>query len=106
MFEGRILPAGYALAESEDPFGSESLRPLAWEEIMARLGAAREFRRLMQAAAANRGGSFDRASARHLAAFGEGQRGINPFALTNRKMGQSNEDAVSSEMKTGDRGRA
>jgi hypothetical protein len=52
-----------------------------------------------------REGSFDHTSARHLATLGDGQRGINPFALTNRNMAQSKEEMVSSEMATGDRGR-
>jgi hypothetical protein len=104
MFEGKILPAGEAALGAESEFGADGLRPLRWDELLARLGAAREFRRVMQQAAGGREGSFDHGSARHLATLGEGQRGINPFALTNRKMAQSKEDLVS-EIKTGDRGR-
>ena len=105
MFEGKILQASPAVSGAESEFGADGLRPLGWDELVARLGAAREFRRVMREAAGAREGSFDHGSARHLATLGEGQRGINPFALTNRKMGQSMEEIVSSEMMTGDRGR-
>jgi hypothetical protein len=104
MFEGKILQAGAALSGSESEFGADGLRPLGWDELVARFGAAREFRRVMLEAVRTREGSFDHGSARHLATLGEGQRGINPFALTNRKMAQSKEELVS-ETKTGDRGR-
>ncbi len=105
MFEGKILQPGHELPGAEYDFGADGLRPLHWDELLARFGAARDFRRVMQQAAAAREGSFDLGSARHLATLGEGQRGINPFALTNRKMGQSMEAAVNSETPTGDRGR-
>jgi hypothetical protein len=105
MFEGKILQPGHALPGAESEFGADGLRVLQWEELVARFGAARELRRVMQQAAGAREGSFDLGSARHLATLGEGQRGINPFALTNRKMGQSMEATVNSETLTGDRGR-
>ena len=105
MFEGKILQPGHALSGAEGEFGADGLRPLAWDELVARFGAAREFRRVIRQAANAREGSFDLGSARHLASLGEGQRGSNPFALTNRKMAQSMDASVSSETKTGDRGR-
>lgn len=106
MFEEKIIPAGCGLSDAGSEFGADGLRPLGWQELVARLGAARDFRRVMQAESGARGGSFDHASARLLTAFEQGQRGINSFALTNRKIDQSKEDMVSNVMKTGDRGRA
>jgi hypothetical protein len=104
MYEGKIFQAGLAPLDAEAGFGTDGLRSLGWGELVARLGAARDFRRIMVTQANAVEGSFDTASAQHLAALGEGQRGINPFALTNGKMGQGKEVDVSSETMTGDRG--
>ena len=104
MFEGKIVRAGQELAPAEDAFGEERLRSLSWEEIVVRLGAARDFRRLMERQLNAGGGSFNADSARHLAAHGDVKPGINPFALSDRKIATCM-DFASSEAARGDRGR-
>jgi hypothetical protein len=105
MFEGKIVRAGQELAPAEDAFGEERLRSLSWEEIVVRLGAARDFRRLMERQLNAGGGSFNADSARHLAAHGDVKPGINPFALTNRKMAKCIDFGVASDAAADDRGR-
>jgi hypothetical protein len=105
MFEGNIVRTGREPASAEGTSGEEMLRALSWEEIIARLGAARDFRSLMERQRDAGGGSFNASSARLLAALGEGQPGINPFALTNRKMTKCNDFGVTSDAATDDRGR-
>jgi hypothetical protein len=105
MFEGKIVRAGQDLAAAEDAFGEEGLRSLSWEEIVVRLGTARDFRDLMERRLDAGEASFNPSSARHLAGHGDGKPGINPFALTNRKMAECNDFGVASDAATDDRGR-
>ena len=105
MYEGNLFQAdGKPLADSA-ACGSDGLRPLCWVELVARLGAARDFRRVMEARFRAGGSSFDRSSARHLATLGESKRGINPFTLADGKAPDGIDSAGSSDMMTGDRGR-
>jgi len=104
MYEGNILRDGQAPGGSEADFGADGLRVVGWGELVAKLGAARDFRRLMQSESLTAEGSFDCTSAHCLASLGGRQRGINPFALTNRKMAQFMESDVSSDTAIGDRG--
>ena len=105
MYEGNILKAGPGLADAGGASGEESLRALSWGELVARLGAARDFRSLMERQLHAGEGSFNAASARHLAGLDEEKPGINPFALTNRKMATRIEFEVTGEAGTDDRGR-
>jgi hypothetical protein len=105
MFEGNILNAGLDSVGRDNAHDAEGLRELGWGELVARLDAVRDYRRLMSGSSGQSGGSFDSDSARQLQAFGDGQRGINPFALTNRKTGQVNNGVGSETTMTGDRGR-
>ncbi len=104
MYEGNILNLG-SIAPARDPFsGAEGMHVLSWGELVARLGAARDFRRIIVGDHVYRG-SFDYASACHIAALGGGKPGINPFALTNRKATESISLSVMSDTNTCDRGR-
>ena len=105
MFEGKILPEGVEPAVAEGDFGKEGLRALSWGELVARFGAARDFRSLTERQLDAGEGSFDASSARHLAGHGDGEPGINPIALTNRKMATCIEFEVNSNALTDDRGR-
>jgi len=104
MFEGRFLQTGGQPGDAQGAYGADGLRPLGWDEIVAMLGAARDFRRVVRDRGDLDGGSFDGHSAAHLATLEEGQRGINPFALTNRKMGHGMDNAAGSETNAGNRG--
>ena len=105
MYEGNILRAGQQAELGDGLAGEEGLRALSWDEVVARLGAARDFRRLMDRRPQAGEGSFNPALASHLAALGDGQPGINPFALTNRKMANRIEFVVTREAASDDRGR-
>jgi len=105
MFEGNILHIGHEVVARDASGTAEGLRALSWGELVARLDASRDFRRVMEAQSGAPGGSFNRTSARHLAALGDGKPGINPFALANGKMAESMSDTVTKEELTGDRGR-
>lgn len=68
--------------------GAESLRPIAWTEVTARLNAARDLRRLLRQEAhapSGHGGSFAEAAARYFRAREEDQPVVNPVALEHRK---------------------
>ena len=86
MYETNIVRPGAGIGGQEAAFDAEGLRPLGWSELVARLGAARDFRRVMGGRLLAGGSSFNLASARHLAGRGEGKPGINPFALANGKI--------------------
>ena len=108
MYESSILNRGPALPLCESAAGKDSLRALTWGELVARLGAGRDFGRIMATRHQAGEGSFDRFSARHLAGIeadiGDGQQAINPFALGNRKAGQGKKSGVTKNTTTGDRG--
>lgn len=105
MYETDIVhPAGESAAR-DAAFGADGLRPLSWGELVARLGAARDFRRVMAGRFTQSGASFNLVSARHLAALGEGKPGINPFALTNGKIADGMAFAGPGNDLSGDRGK-
>jgi hypothetical protein len=105
MYEGNIVHAGQQPEPADAISGEEGLRALSWDEVVARLDAARDFRRLMEERPQSGGASFNAISARHLAALGDAQPGINPFALTNRKMANRIEFVVTRAAAIDDRGR-
>ena len=103
MFEGNILnQGGDGLLQKQ---AAAELRPLEWAELAVRLEVSHDFRRLLRGAAERAEGSFDFGCAKHLAAFGEEQRGINPIALANGKMAEDKGVGVTHDEPTGDRGR-
>jgi hypothetical protein len=60
-------------------------REIAWAEIVARLTAARDLRRVLAFRAPAVPGSFAPAPARRLAGRQQGIRAVNPIDLGNRK---------------------
>ena len=84
MFEGKPPRTADALP-LEEPQHGESLRPLSWGDLIARLSAAREVRASYRGAGAAADASFDAGSARRIAAHHNGKHGINLDDLSNGK---------------------
>ena len=80
MFEGKP-PATADAYRLEEPQEGESLRPLSWSDLVARLSAARDLRASLEGSEA----SFDAGSARRIAAHHNGKSSINPDDLGNGK---------------------
>jgi hypothetical protein len=76
MFEGKPPRTADALPFEESREG-ESLRPLRWGDLVARLSAARELRESFEGGAAGSEASFDAGSARCIAAHHNGKHGVN-----------------------------
>jgi hypothetical protein len=82
MFEGKpILPEESA---------TDSLRPLAWSDLAARLAATRDLRASLAVGEEGGVASFDANSARWIAAHRSGQDGVNPDVSANGKGAGSN----------------
>ena len=77
MFEGKPIQA----QES----ATDSLRPLAWSDIAARLAATRDLRASLAVGEDGGEASFDAMSARWIAAHRGGQEGVNPDVSANGK---------------------
>lgn len=108
MYEGTIVRTGGAMpARDSDPCVSriDGLRALNWGEIAARLEASRDLRRMLAVRHTAGAGSFNLASARHLAAQGDGKPVVNPIALANGKIACGMDDTALGNMLSGDRGR-
>jgi hypothetical protein len=84
MFEGKPPKAADALP-SEEPQDGESLRPLSWTDLVARLTAARDLRASYHGAGEAAEGSFDASSARRVAAHHNGKHPVNLDDLGNGK---------------------
>ena len=76
MFEGKPPSTAEALPLGEPHYG-ESLRPLSWGDLVARLSAAREVRGSIQGAWGEGDASFDASSARCIAAHHNGKHAVN-----------------------------
>ncbi|MBS1240020.1 MAG: hypothetical protein H6R45_726 [Proteobacteria bacterium] len=105
MYETNIVRSGGETGAPNEAFGADGLRLVSWGELVARLGAARDFRRIMSDRIIAGGASFNLASARHLASRSEVKPGINPFALANGKIADGIGFADTGEGTAGDRGR-
>ncbi|WEK45550.1 MAG: hypothetical protein P0Y56_10955 [Candidatus Andeanibacterium colombiense] len=105
MYETNIVQSDTGISAREAAKDAEGLRPLSWDELVARLGAARDFRRVTGGRLLAGGASFNLASARHLAGLGDGKPGINPFALANGKIVGGMDFPTAGDDIPGDRGR-
>jgi hypothetical protein len=76
MFEGKPPRTADALPFEESHEG-ESLRPLSWGDLVARLSAARAVRESFEGGAAGSEASFHARSARCIAAHHNGKHGVN-----------------------------
>ena len=76
MFEGKPPRTADAFPLGE-PQDGETLRPLDWGDLVARLSAARELRGSFAGRAAGSDASFDAGSARCVAALHNGKHAVN-----------------------------
>jgi hypothetical protein len=97
MFEGKP-PHPPEPAVFGTPAEKETLRPLAWGDLVARLEAARGLREELYRDAgwegANSVASFDARCARAIARQGKGKQDVNPTDLANGKRPACNSDAA------------
>ena len=84
MFEGKPPKAADA-HPLQEPLEGESLRPLSWGDLVARLSAARAVRESLEGAPAGSEASFHARSARCIAAHHNGKHGVNLDDLANGK---------------------
>ena len=84
MFEGKP-PATADAYRLEEPQEGESLRPLSWSDLVARLSQARDLRASLEGAPVASDASFDAGSARRIAAHHNGKHGVNLDDLGNGK---------------------
>ena|SRR5688500_11323915 len=84
MFEGKPPRIVEALPLGEQADG-ESLRPLSWGDLVARLAQARELRASLDGVPAASDASFDAGSARCIAAHHNGKHSVNLDDLGNGK---------------------
>ena len=84
MFEGKLPSTADALP-LEEPQDGDSLRPLRWDDLVARLSAVRAMRAAIHGGAAGEDASFDASSARCIAAQHNGKHGVNLEGLANGK---------------------
>ena len=88
MLEGKPPSSADALP-LEEPQEGESLRPLSWSDLVARLTAARALRESIEGQAA---ASFDASSARCIAAHHNGKHIVNPDVSGSGKGPEGNAD--------------
>jgi hypothetical protein len=93
MFEGKPPRIADALP-LEEPQDGESLRPLSWGDLVARLEAARGLRASFMGGTAAADASFDAGSARCIAAHHNGKHPVNLEDSTYRKGPQGIADAA------------
>jgi hypothetical protein len=104
MFEGKSSHQNYGGDESGRTAAGESLREVAWGELVSRLAAARDLRCELGDSTATGEASFDAESARRIAARGEDKPEINPDSLSDRKDAGTKETNALKDLNTGDRG--
>jgi hypothetical protein len=85
MFEGKPPRPGEICPLSDSERGGEMLRPLSWNDLVARLSAARELRASLAPDHGGGEGSFDAGSARRIAAHHNGKPGVNLEDSSNGK---------------------
>ena len=89
MFEGKLPLAqaandGGAPADGS-PVNGAALRELTWNDLRARLQAARDLQASLQCARDEHFASFDVNSARHIAGLADSKHAVNPEDLANGK---------------------
>jgi len=85
MFEGKPLRPDDARPLEEEKSGGESLRPLSWSDLVARLSEVRDLRVMPGLVDEAGEGSFDAGSARRIAAHHNGKQDVNPEVSGNGK---------------------
>ena len=77
MFEGKPPRAQDARALDDEPRDIDSLRPLSWGDLVARLSSVRDLRESHDGVDAGGEASFDAGSARRIAAHHTGKQDVN-----------------------------
>ena len=85
MLEGKLPRPGDPRPLDIEPADGDSLRPLSWSDLVARLTAARELRGEGGASSEGSEGSFDASSARLIAAHHNGKQLVNLDDSSNGK---------------------
>jgi hypothetical protein len=102
MFEEKMNSRRLAAVRQHREQG-ETLRLLSWEELRARLSAARDLRRTLLAHN-ERDGSFAADAALHLKEFDDPIPDVNPKPLGNRKGSESKTGKTRQQASSDDRG--
>ncbi|MFA7596232.1 MAG: hypothetical protein WCY92_07735 [Novosphingobium sp.] len=103
MFEDKMNSRRLAGARQRTEEG-ESLRLLSWEELRARLAAARDLRKVMGLRQNGPDASFAADAALHLKEFEESIPGVNPNALGNGKASRGRAKGTAQQDSSDDRG--
>lgn len=91
LSRAEIVPAGDVLGDATGGAlgrAGDALRAIGWNELSARINAARDLRQEMRRDAAQGSmnvASFGDAAASYFAAIEEGERPVNPITLEGRK---------------------
>jgi len=85
MFEGKPPRLRDARALDDEQQDFETLRPLSWDDLVARFSAARELRSSCDEGDECGEASFDATSARRIAAHHNGKLDVNPDISGNGK---------------------
>nr|WP_166177877.1 hypothetical protein [Altererythrobacter segetis] len=101
MFEGKLPGAAASRPLDKASVGPGRLRPVSWQDLVARFDAVRELRTELGIGETAGGASFDPDSARHIAELGDGKPDINLDDLANGKaaggMGRPNTNGAASD---------
>ena len=94
MFEGKLPRPGEAHPLGNEQDDGASLRSLSWDDLVARLSAARNLRTELDPAEGSEG-SFDAGSARRIAAHHNGKQPVN---LDGSSIGKTIEGTAESDV--------
>jgi len=100
MFEGK-LPRVDEAQPVGDPVDSDVLRTLNWNDLVARLAAARELRGPFAGVGEAGDASFDAGSAARIAAHHNGKHSINLDSSSNGKAARGKADSAANGTPTG-----
>ncbi|MXP15131.1 hypothetical protein GRI44_10265 [Altererythrobacter confluentis] len=102
MFETTNTHAGFDAA-MDGAADEMLLRPIAWSELVARLAAARDLRRLLVREASPAGGRFTAFADFRNAMLNDAQEDVNPDGLGARKDVEAIEVCAANNVTPGDR---
>ena len=98
MFDTRLTSG-----ESQNRPGGSALRAFGWQELTARINAARDLRAVLQRDCGLMTASFGDAAAGYFSDAGQGKPDVNHSALGGRKASDGTEKIAESKAATGDR---
>lgn len=98
MYESNLRIPAHA-----DAIPGDAPATVAWPELVAKLAARRDLRRMLQSREADGGASFDAIAAAALAGLGEGKRDVNRNVLVDGKCPSANPAKAAGTAASGDR---